>query len=123
MYGEVCKRPNGRFFDGHFSWLQPYGLADYEEEWGWKWIDGIDLEFARRTPFYDKTGRIRPFEDMKELYSRRLKVAQARADNTWNLVGSKVGRLVFDEALNSSESVSVDIKELAELLYSLDEEL
>ncbi len=109
-------RPNGNFFSGFFYWLQPYGLADYEEEWGRKHLDGISYAFAASNPFYDKTGNIRPFSDMNELRSRRLRAAQHKAEETWNVVGYRIEKMVFDEASKSSESVSVSIKEIFELL-------
>ena len=112
----MYKRPNGLFL-GSFYWVQPYGLADYEEEWGKKLLDGVDLEFAHSHPFYDKTGNIRPFEDVEELNFRRLRASDGEADKTWNLVGYRISELIFDESLNSSEEVLVDIKELAPLLY------
>ena len=111
----VYDRPNGRFL-GSFSWSQPYGLADYEEEWGRKWIDGVDYEFAISQPFYDKTGNIRPFADIKELNSRRLRAAQSEVDGTWNLLGWKLKDLIFDDAIDSPENILIDSKELSELL-------
>jgi len=121
MFGEIQERPNGKFL-GSFYWVHPYGLADYEEEWGRKWIDGIDYEFAIRHPFYDKTGNTRPFGDIEELNFRKLKVADMKSDDTWHSVGYKIQKLIFDVALDSSKTVSINIKELAELLVYLDED-
>jgi hypothetical protein len=114
-------RPNGKFLGG-FYWMQPYGLADYEEEWGRKWLDGFDLEFAQSHPFYDKTGNVRPFSDMEELRLRRSRAAQAIADRTWN-IGYKIEKMIFDESLNSSESIFINIREVAEVIYSLTEDV
>ena len=58
----MVDKPNGKFFDGSFYWHHPHGQADYEEEWGRQWIDGIDLEFAQFHPFYNKTGITRRWE-------------------------------------------------------------
>jgi hypothetical protein len=117
---EEYNRPNGTFLGG-FYWQQPYGLADYEEEWGRKWIDGVDLEFAQSHPFYDKTGNTRP--NKEELNSRRLMAANRKSDGTWNLVGYKIEKMIFDESLTSLESVRINLKDVAEILYSLTEDV
>lgn len=121
MDHETYERPNGSFLGG-FYWVHPWGLADYEEEWGRKWIDGFDYKFVSSHPFYDKTGNTRPFGDMEELRSRRLNAANREADKTWNLLGFKIKEMIFDEAKSLSEQSDVDLKELAELLEDYNSE-
>ena len=117
---ETYDRPNGTFLGG-FYWVQPYGLADYEEEWGRKWIDGIDLELAISHPFYDRTGRTRPFSDKEELNARRLRAADSKADSIWTVLGYKISELVFDEAQAFPVDIWVNSEELADLIWSLED--